>query len=60
MREVCYDCKWAKPKTNEYCYCVKYGCPIRYGRAFCVSFDRRESDEKDNRRVVHISRADNS
>lgn len=57
MKEVCHQCKWSKHKNDDYCYCVKYGCPIRYGRLYCVSFDRRENDEEVSRRVVYISRS---
>lgn len=46
MREVCRDCKYSKQKNRDYCYCVKYGCPIRYGRAYCISWERSEKVEQ--------------
>lgn len=39
MKDVCKSCKYSKPKSDEYCYCVKYGCPIRYGRTYCISYE---------------------
>lgn len=46
MRDVCKDCRYAKPYSNDYCNCVKYGCPIRYGRAFCISWERDEREQE--------------
>lgn len=45
MRDVCKDCKYEKPKQPDYCYCVKYGCPIRYGRTYCISWERNEDEQ---------------
>ena len=39
MKEVCRDCGHAKPYSEKYCNCTKYGCPIRYGRTYCVSYN---------------------
>ena len=42
MKCVCKDCKYAKPRDKEYCYCVKYGCNMRYGREYCISYEPTE------------------
>lgn len=45
MRDVCKECSNEKPKSAGYCYCLKYGCDIRYGRFFCVGFERKGSKQ---------------
>lgn len=55
MKVVCFDCKYAKPKTVNSCYCVKYGTHIRYYKTYCVSYERFKdeqvrSEKDDNRR----------
>ena len=45
MRNVCEDCKYAKPKGGGTTYCVKYGI-IRYEpRVYCVAWDRTEKTD---------------
>ena len=42
MKDVCMECRYRKPKSKDYLYCVKYGCPIHYGRVYCVSWQSEE------------------
>lgn len=49
MRQVCRECKYSKPFNNDYCKCVKYGCPIRYGREFCISYEPEEVRKSESR-----------
>ena len=59
MKQVCRDCEFSKPKTQDYCYCVKYGIMMRYGRIYCVSYEkRREANEAGNRTYSGSSGAD--
>lgn len=44
MRDVCNSCRYAKPYSQKYVNCVKYGCPIRKGRTYCISWERTESN----------------
>lgn len=46
MKDACKSCRYHKPYMPDYCKCVKYGCPIRYGRTFCISWERDERSDK--------------
>lgn len=46
MKDVCKCCKYQKPRSPDYCFCVKYGCQIRYGRVHCISWERSEKLEQ--------------
>ena len=58
MKEVCRDCKWEKPKRDNYCYCLKYGCDIRYGRTYCVAYEKKAEDRETDQRVFDRYRRD--
>lgn len=45
MKDVCTDCRYSKPRSEDYCYCVKYGCNIHYGRIYCISWERDEHEQ---------------
>ena len=47
MKDVCKICKHEKKKSAEYCYCLKYGCPIRYGRIYCQSWEKAENEHEE-------------
>lgn len=49
MRQVCRSCKFSKPYSNDYCKCVKYGCPIRYERGYCISYVPEEVRKSESR-----------
>ena len=46
MKEVCRDCKYAKDKAGQSCYCTKYGMIIGYGKIYCVSYERGSDREQ--------------
>ena len=45
MKCVCHSCEFAKPRNENYCYCVKYGIMMRYGRIYCVSYGKRKNEQ---------------
>lgn len=46
MKDACKSCRYEKQRSPDYCYCVKYGCPIRYGKVYCISWERNEKSEQ--------------
>ena len=45
VKKVCGDCKHAKDRSGNACYCTKYGIIIGYGKNTCFSFEpKRGSD----------------
>ena len=49
MKEVCPCCKFEKRYLATHCWCVKYGCPIKYGRTYCISYEPKEVREHEIR-----------
>ena len=47
MKDVCRDCRHAKDKGHNSCYCVKYGIIIGYGKAHCVSYEPGRGEDRE-------------
>ena len=45
MKNACDSCKWQKKRLGGEWYCLKYGNPMRYGRIYCVAFERRIDEQ---------------
>lgn len=40
MKDACKECRFAKEKSGNSYYCVKYGIIIGYGKVSCIAFER--------------------
>ena len=45
MQNVCRNCKYAKEKGWNSCYCVKYGIIIGYSKTNCVSHEYERGED---------------
>ena len=47
MKDVCRDCRHAKDKGRDSCYCTKYGIIIGYSKIYCVSYEPGRGDDSE-------------
>ena len=45
MRNVCDSCRWQKKRLGGEWNCLKYGIPMKYGRTFCVAYERGKNEQ---------------
>lgn len=45
---VCVECRHAKHRSGESCYCIKYGIIIGYNKVDCRGYDRDEVPQSED------------